>query len=356
MAEHLTPPSLIAVTHDDDMGWLHALPFAMILADDAQHIHWMNAPAEALLGTSLAHATAHSLADYLSAAEAWWQSYRTIIAERRTYSWRSPDIKPLQEQHIHTLSTAPYANQANLHWCILDVSTEPHHTAGSARHSTAMMASVLAHEIKNPLSGIRGAAQLLQNQLEDDRLAQLICNEVDRISGLLDNLSVFSAPHITYENEVNIHEVLTHSIEVARHGFAQNIDWEIDYDPSLPELAANRDMLVQVFINLFKNAAEALQATEAPRIHITTRYQHAPRAQDDISSKPKPGLLVRVEDNGPGIAEDIAASLFDPFISTKEQNKGLGLAIVAKIIEDHGGVIRLNGSRELTCFDVILPS
>jgi two-component system nitrogen regulation sensor histidine kinase GlnL len=230
-------------------------------------------------------------------------------------------------------------------------------THRNAARSVTAMASMLAHEVKNPLSGIRGAAQLLEeNASQADReLTRLICDETDRICALVDRMDVFSDRRPLERAPVNIHEVLERVRRAAQSGFARNIRFIEGYDPSLPAVHGNRDLLIQVFLNLVKNAAEAAPA-QGGEIQLTTSYQHGVRMMVAGSdSRVHLPLVVTVTDNGDGIPEDIQSHLFDPFVSTKHNGTGLGLALVAKVIGDHGGVIEFDSHPRRTIFRVYLP-
>lgn len=227
---------------------------------------------------------------------------------------------------------------------------------GAARSVTAM-AAMLAHEVKNPLSGIRGAAQLLEDAIDgDDRqLTQLICDETDRIVALVNRMDSFADDQPPARGAVNIHEVLDHVRRLAASGFARHVNIVELYDPSLPPVFGNRDQLVQVFLNLIKNAAEAAPGTGG-EIQLMTRYRHGtrlavPGGHEHIDLP----LEITVRDNGAGIPDDIKAFLFDPFVTTKQNGTGLGLALVAKIIDNHGGMIDVDSSPRRTEFRVLLP-
>jgi two-component system nitrogen regulation sensor histidine kinase GlnL len=229
---------------------------------------------------------------------------------------------------------------------------------GAAR-SMSGMAAVLAHEIKNPLAGIRGAAQLLEDAISpnDRSLAQLICNEADRIRALIDRMEAFGDPMALVRGPVNIHEVLDRVKRVAETSFGRRLHIVESFDPSLPPVWGDRDNLIQAFMNIVRNAADAAPA-ESGEIVLTTAYRPGVRiAVSGTGQKHRLSLPleVTVRDNGAGIAHDLLPYIFDPFITTKTHGAGLGLPLVAKIINDHGGVIECESQPRRTLFRVLLP-
>jgi two-component system nitrogen regulation sensor histidine kinase GlnL len=229
---------------------------------------------------------------------------------------------------------------------------------GAAR-SISALGSMLAHEIKNPLAGIRGAAQLLETAVgdEDRALTRLICDETDRIVKLVSKMEVFSDGRPIERESINIHNVLDQVKLSAQSGFARHIRFTETYDPSLPAVFANRDQLIQLFMNLVKNAAEAIGVDAIDgEIELSTAFKPGVRMRTagstSLVSLP---LEFCVRDNGPGIPEDIMANLYDPFVTTKTSGTGLGLALVAKIVGDHGGVVECESQPRRTTFRILMP-
>ena len=223
----------------------------------------------------------------------------------------------------------------------------------SLRPSTRRLPPRPPGTIKN----VRGAAQLLEESASasDRELTRLICDESDRICALVDRMEVFSDQRPIERGPVNIHEVLERVRLVAQTGFARHVRFVEEYDPSLPPVHGNRDLLIQVFLNLVKNAAEAVPA-QGGEIQITSAYQHGVRlAVAGSDARIHLPLVISISDNGEGIPEELGQHLFDPFVTTKHNGTGLGLALVAKVIGDHGGIIEFDSQPRRTVFRVCLP-
>ena len=225
-----------------------------------------------------------------------------------------------------------------------------------AARSMTGMAAMLAHEIKNPLAGISGAAQLLEMSLgeEDRQLTELIREETKRIADLINRVEAFGDTGPPRREPVNIHNVLDRARRSAEAGFASHVRFHEDYDPSLPAVPGDRDQLIKVMMNLLKNAAEAAPPVGGT-ITLRTSYRPGVAMTGPRGARVSLPLLVQVSDNGPGIPEDIQSEIFEPFVTTKAGGGGLGLSLVSKIVADHGGAIDCVSRPGFTSFRIRLP-
>jgi len=226
---------------------------------------------------------------------------------------------------------------------------------GAAR-SVVGMAGMLAHEIKNPLAGISGAAQLLEmNADENDReLTALIREEAARIEAILEQVDQFGDLRPPAREPVNIHDILDHAKRAATAGYASHVRFKEEYDPSLPMTVGDSTQLMQVIQNLLKNAAEA-----APKaggvITLSTAYRTGVKIATGGGKRESLPLHVTVTDNGPGVPDDLKPNIFDPFVTSKSKGTGLGLALVSKVVADHGGVVECESEPGKTSFRLLLP-
>lgn len=351
---------------------LDALPVAMLVIDAQEQIVEANHKAEMVFGGSLLkNKSLSQWMDMKSFQPLFAAARKTESAREYNYVLQGPRCAPTRvNMHI-----APWLEDGQ--WLVmidewgvagkLAARTQQQEAARAAN----VMAGMLAHEVKNPLSGIRGAAQLLEETVgdEDKKLTRLIISEVDRISTVLGEVEFFTGDHALHHQACNIHEILDYVKSITLASFP-SLRIEENYDPSLPEISGNKEQLVSLFANLTKNAAEAYNSRiifpvgEAktsnsygqPTIRLTTSYQtqykFKPPGDDHFISLP---ICIAVEDNGSGVPPAIRDTLFDPCVTAKEGGKGLGLAIAAKIAHDHGGVLELESAASPTRFQVMLP-
>ena len=363
MTRHEPMPTLPSGTAD---AVLDALPHPVLMVGPDGRIANANAAAEAFFEASLLLLRRHALRELVPfgspllalieqvrASGAAVNEYKVDLGTPRNPGERLVDlhVAPVPERPDHVVMMLQERTIAD--------KMDRQLTHRGAARSVSALAAMLAHEIKNPLSGIRGAAQLLEQSAgEDDRnLTRLICEEADRIVKLVDRMEVFTDERPIERESVNIHSVLEYVKRLAQSGFARHLKFVEDYDPSLPPVFANRDQLIQVFLNLTKNAAEAIgEDTNDAEIQLTTAFRPGVRLSLP-GSKTRVSLPLEfcVRDNGPGVPEDLLAHLFDPFVTTKPKGSGLGLALAAKIVGDHGGIIECESQPRRTTFRVLMP-
>lgn len=340
-----------------------SLPVATLLVAPDNSIADANGRAESLLNMARTAIVGSDIArtiriDKASGMIDLWRSDKPLAAyDISLHVGRNAAIKA-------DVMIAPLAEHEG--WRVVTIHTQSlaqaiggRRAAGGAR-SAMGAAAILAHEIKNPLSGIRGAAQLLDNDQTEanSALTRLICNEVDRIAALIDRMQDFTTDRQLECRPANIYPVLDQAIQVASTGFASEIRIVRTYDPSLPFAQCNPDALVQVTINLLKNASEALAGHPNPTLRIETAYRHGVSV---MLGEGKGNAVLPIEiaviDNGPGVPPHLRDHLFDPFISGKRDGQGLGLALVDKLVRDMNGFIQheRDEKAQTTIFRILLP-
>ncbi|MFY0614907.1 MAG: PAS domain-containing protein [Hyphomicrobiaceae bacterium] len=346
---------------------LECLPHAVILLDHDSKVAFANPAAEQFFGMSAPVLRRQKISDLvtfgcplLSLIEQVRRSQTSVneygveIVLPRTEATHLVDVfgGPLIEEPDHVMLLMQQRSMAQM--------IERQLSNRAAARSASGFSDVLAHEIKNPLSGIRGAAQLLEPGLNDDdrALTQLICSETERIRKLIDRIEVFGDERPITRDPVNIHDVIEHVRQLAQSGFASAIDFRQEFDPSLPAVPGDRDLLIQAVLNLVKNASEAVNAVGdiGGRIILRTAFRPGVRLSVPGSgTRVSLPLLIEIQDNGAGVPPDLQKHIFEPFVTDKRNGSGLGLALVAKIISDHGGVIECESVPRQTIFRVLLP-
>lgn len=345
---------------------LDALPNPLIVLNADDQICMANSAAEDFFQAGAQVLMRNSITDIVPFSSPVLQS---VLQVRQTSSVVNEyavgmGTPRLGGERIVDLQTAPMGEDSRFVILLLQRRSIAHKldqqlTHQGAARSVSGMASMLAHEIKNPLAGIRGAAQLLEPTLPDaDRaLARLICDETDRIRELVDQMEVFSDERPLDRKPLNIHVVLDRVKKLIHAEYGASLAIREEYDPSLPSVYGNPDQLVQVYLNLAKNAADSLNGSpHHGEILFTTAFR--PGVKLAVAGSPEKVSLpleVCIHDNGNGVGEDLLPHIFEPFVTSKPQGRGLGLALVAKVVRDHGGTVECQPRKRGTTFRTLLP-
>jgi two-component system, NtrC family, nitrogen regulation sensor histidine kinase GlnL len=342
---------------------LSALPMPVFVIGADQKITFVNQAAEQFFDMGAGLLTKQKLGDLIPFGSPMFSLIEQVRERGSTIGERNVDLTTPRHGERHAdITVSPLPEPEGAAVVVMQERSLAQRIDRQLIHRGAVrsmhgMAAVLAHEIKNPLAGIRGAAQLIEEHLpmSERDLTQLICSETDRIRALIDRMETFGDTRTLPRTPVNIHEVLDRVRRIAETSFARDVTFTEAFDPSLPRVAGDHDQLIQVFLNLVRNAADALPE-KGGEITLTTAYRPGVRLGTAVSGERLSlPLEVTVRDNGSGIPSDTQPYIFDPFVTTKRGGSGLGLALVAKIIGDHGGVIECDSVPRRTVFRVLLP-
>lgn len=338
----------------------HALPNAALLLDSAGQIIEVNGSAEGFLAMSKRSLHGKTLALFAGEASriadlvARALSAQAAMSEYNVeFAWPDAPLRMVDffaepvPDHGLLLLIYPRGGAERMGRSL---------TSRDAARSVVGMAAMLAHEIKNPLAGISGAAQLLEMNLsdEDRELTTLIREEVDRIGKLVGRVEEFGDIGLGRRKPVNIHDILDRAAKAAKAGFAGHIRFIEEYDPSLPPTLSDPDQLMQVILNLLKNAAEAAPQVGGV-ITLRTAYRAGIKVRTQRGTSESLPLQITISDNGAGVPDDLKGAIFEPFVTSKATGSGLGLALVSKVIADHGGVISCESEPGFTTFRLLMP-
>ncbi len=339
-----------------------ALPVPSLVIAEDMTITTINSACEALLGASRKYLNGKALTDFVIEGSV---VIETIIQARaRGLSVVQHDVSMVWLDKTHHLgmiqATQVGRNSGNIMLMLnsRSLAEKMDKSLGyrTAARSVTGMAAMLAHEIRNPLAGIKGAAQLLAMNLPDDEreLTELIETEATRIGSLVERVEQFGDMRPAERQAVNIHDVLRKAVTAAKAGYAADARLNEFYDPSLPPTAADPAQLQQVFQNLLKNAAEAIPPVGGV-ISIHTSYRPGVKLSlPGVKSNGVP-LEVLIIDNGKGVPPELLENIYEPFVSSKVNGSGLGLSLVSKVLTDHGGIIECDTKEGRTVFQVLLP-
>lgn len=338
---------------------LDAMPFAVVGLTRRDMVAFVNPAAETLLQRSAPLLRGRPLTDLLPEDAPLLDFINRARREGGVMSARairiaSPHISPVDMD----VSASPDGDDGGIVLTFLPISRSAGEEKNAEVNAFAQIARMLGHEVKNPLAGIVGAAQLLARQARDEQqpLLSLIREEGARIQRIVDRFTAFETFFSPRTRITNVHIVLDSVIDLAKASFGSTARWDLQYDPSLPEIEVDPDHLHEAALNLVKNAVEA--ASNGPRqarVTIATRYRAGFRFAGRDGPRARGALEISVTDNGPGVPETSVARVFEPFFTTKSGGAGIGLAVVAEIMQAHGGFVVLDNSAGGASLRLLFP-
>ena len=337
----------------------NALPIPAFLIDCENRISAVNSAGEGFVVASAKSLTGVRCSDRISATSPLEELFARVRSTKSPLSINDIEVGSGQRSPVRcNIQIAPMSlDDPGLMLLVSPRDGSDFIRRSGSEKSVIGMAEMLAHEIKNPLAGITGAAQLLAMNLPkaDQEMTDLIVSEARRVVGLLDQVEQFGNLSPPNRTAVNIHDVIERARKSAALGYAAHIRFTEDYDPSLPDTWADADQLIQVALNLLKNAAQAAEKTGG-NIHIRSSFDNGMRLRRADGTGHALPITLEIIDDGPGIAPDIANDIFAPFVSGRENGTGLGLALVSKIIADHQGWISVVSKPGRTAFRISLAT
>lgn len=340
-----------------------AVRIGIIVLDHRFCVQYLNYAAEVLLGVSLRQATDRPIGDFIETGQDVVEMLNVTLREAQPVARHDFTLRVRNHGSLRTDSFVATANlpdnQPGLIWEILELDSHLRRVASVVAAdldaANRVMLGSFAHEVKNPLGGIRGAAQLLERELPDQSLrefTEVIISESDRLRKLVDRM-VSPESDLTPFAPVNIHEVLERVRLVLTSDDTRRVAIERDYDPSIPEVDGSFDQLVQAFLNIAKNAVQSIEESGRDgRVILRTRVAGSVRLLDE---RPRMALRVEVEDDGPGVPEHLQAQIFFPLVSGRPKGTGLGLSIARTCLTRHGSILGVESRPGKTVFTAFLP-
>lgn len=347
-------------TMADHTRVLDGLSTSILIVDRAGVVTYLNLAAETLFGVSRNQIGGHKLVELIVDPAAFWS-----VVQRAQETWRPYSRRELPLQSVHKgeplvidCTVTPFDEPDSPQSLLIEITDATQHQRITRENAlltqvggSRLMIRQLAHEIKNPLGGLRGAAQLLDRQLNNASMREytsVIISEADRLASLVDAL--LGPGHAPRKEFVNIHELLQHVGYLLAADAPPGVSIERDYDPSLPPLKLDRNLIIQVFLNLGRNAMQAVG--NSGRIVLRTR------ALTGVSIGQRRHRLVasvQFEDNGPGVPDHLRETLFYPLVTGRAEGTGLGLAVAQDLVSRHDGLIEYTSRPGLTIFTTLLP-